>query len=123
MADHSKSKTGLTVVAVLATLLLVGFLVMKMIDYTKPAAVGAARADERAKANVAIRAEGAQALHTYGYADAAKGIVRMPIDEAMKLTIQGYQDAPAFRKDLLTRLDKANPAPPAPAPQKPNEYE
>lgn len=122
MAEVSKSKTGLTVVAILATLLLVGFLVYEMIQFTKPAPVGATRAAERAKENATIRADGQAALTSYGYADAAKGVVRMPIEEAMRATVQGYQDA-TFRKDLLTRLDKANPAPPAPAPQKPNEYE
>jgi len=41
----------------------------------------------------------------------------------MKMTVQGYaKNAADFRKDMLTRVDKANVAPPKP-PEKPNQYE
>jgi hypothetical protein len=122
MAEQSKSKTAIIVVVVLATVLLMAFLVNQMIQYTKPAPVGAERAAARAKDNAAIRQDGAAALANYGWADQAKGIARLPIDEAMKLTVQGYQKPAEFRKDLLTRVDKANVAPPKP-PEKPNQYE
>jgi hypothetical protein len=122
MAEPSKSKTAVTVIVVLATLLLMAFLVRQMINYTKPAPVNADRAAARAKDNAAIRQDGATALQNYGWADQAKGIARLPIDEAMKLTVQGYQKPADFRKDLLTRVDKANVAPPK-APEKPNQYE
>ena len=32
----------------------------------------------------------------------------MPVEEAMKLTVQGYQKPDAFRSDLMARVEKAN---------------
>lgn len=123
MTEESKCcKTTVTVVVILATILLMAFLVRQMINYTRPAPVGADRAAARAKDNAQIRQDASAALHNYGWADQPKGIARLPIEEAMKLTIQGYQKPADFRKDLLTRVDKANVAPPKP-PEKPSEYE
>jgi hypothetical protein len=122
MAEASKSKTTVTVIIVAATLLLMAFLVNQMVKHTKPAPAGADRAAAREKDNAAIRQTDAQALTHYGWADQGRGIARLPIEEAMKLTVQGYQKPADFRKDLLTRVDKANVAPPKP-PEKPSEYE
>jgi hypothetical protein len=123
MAEQSKSKTAVTVIVVLATLLLMAFLVRQMINYTKPAPVGADRAAAREKDNAAIRQDSAAALQSYGWANQVNGIARVPIDEAMKVTVQGYSKGAAdFRKDMLTRVDKANVAPPK-APEKPSQYE
>ncbi|HMJ91623.1 MAG TPA: hypothetical protein VK530_17505 [Candidatus Acidoferrum sp.] len=122
MAEQSKSKTTVTVIVVLATLLLMAFLVRQMINYTKSAPVGADRSATRAKDNATIRETDAQALTHYGWADQPRGIARLPIDEAMKLTVQGYKNAGEFRKDFLARVDKANVPPPKP-PEKPSEYE
>jgi hypothetical protein len=122
MAEQSKSRTALTVIVVLATILLVWFLVREMASYTKPAPVGAERAAARAKDNTDIRAAGENGLATYGYVDQAKGVVRIPIAEAMKMTVQGYRNAGQFRTDLLARVEKATAAAPKP-PEKPNEYE
>lgn len=122
MADQSKSKTVLTVVVVLATLLLVAFLVQQMVSYTKPAPVNAARAATRAKDNADLRSASDSAQASYGYVDSAKGVVRIPVAEAMKLTVQGYKNAGDFRSNLVARVEKATAAAPKP-PEKPNEYE
>jgi hypothetical protein len=124
MTEESKCcKTTVTVVVILATILLMAFLVRQMINYTRPAPVGADRAAARVKDNATIRQDSAAALQSYGWANQANGIARLPIDEAMKMTVQGYtKNAADFRKDMLTRVDKANVAPPKP-PEKPNQYE
>ncbi len=123
MAEESKCcKTTVTVIVVLATLLLMAFLVRQMINYTRPAPVGAERAAARAKDNADIRAAAAQAIDSYGWADQGRGIARLPVSEAMKMTVQGYQKPADFRKDLLTRVDKANVVAPKP-PEKPGVYE
>jgi hypothetical protein len=122
MAEQSKSKTAVTVIVILATILLMAFLVRQMVKYTHPAPVGADRAAARTKDNAQIRQDTAVALQNYGWADQAKGLARLPIDEAMKVTVQGYQKPADFRKDLLTRADKANVAPPKP-PEQPSKYE
>ena len=122
MPDQPKCKTALTVAVAVATLLLMVFIVREMIRYTTPAPLGGERAAARAKDNAEIRATGADALNNYGWVDQTKGIVRLPISEAMKVTVQGYKNAGEFRSNMLARLEKATAAGPKP-PEKKNEYE
>ena len=105
-------KRCIYVVAILATFLLMAFLVKQMVKVTHPAPIGADRAAARAKDNAEIRAAGANAAVNWGYANQPNGIVRLPIDDAMKITVQGYQNAADFRKDLLARSEKASAPPP-----------
>ena len=112
-------KRCIYVLSILATFLLMAFLVKQMVKVTNPAPVGADRAAARAKDNEEIRAAGIQAAENWGYADQPRGMTRLPIDEAMKITIQGYQNAADFRKDLLARAEKASVPPPTPK----NEFE
>ena len=119
--NKGKCGTAIYVVAILLTFALVGFLVWQMTKLSRPPAVSADRANARAKDNGDIRAAGAIALANWGHVDAPptarpNGIVRMPVEEAMKLTVQGYQDPARFRSNLVSRVEKAN------APAK-NEYE
>lgn len=123
MAEQSQSKTAITVIVVIATSLLMVFLVREMIRYTTPAPVGAERALARAKDNAEIRATGQEGLRSYGYADPAKGIVRIPIEEAMKMTVQEYKNPAAFHANISNRLEKAFPPPPPAGPAPKNEYE
>ena len=117
--NTSKCKRAIYVVSILGTFLLMAFLVMQMVKLTNPAPVGADRAAARAKDNAEIRAAGVNAANSWGYANQPNGIVRLPIDEAMKLTIQGYQQPAAFRTDVLARVEKAS----APPPKVKNEFE
>ena len=116
--NGSKGKC-IYVVAILATFLLMAFLVRQMVKVTSPAPMGADRAAARAKDNGDIRAAGAAAAQSWGYVDQPRGVVRMPIEEAMKLTIQGYQQPAGFRADVLARSEKAS----APPPKVKNEFE
>ncbi len=115
----SKSKTAISVVAVIGAFLLVGFVVRQMANLTRPSAVNAARAEERAKVGAETRAAGVEANKSWGYVDQAKGIVRVPVEDAVKLTVQGYQKPADFKKDLSARVEKANAVPPPPK----NEFE
>src|SRR5438105_1352672 len=45
------------------------------------------RAKTRIEKLKSLRQESAKALTTYGWVDKSKGVVRIPIDEAMKLTV------------------------------------
>lgn len=45
------------------------------------------RAKVRAEKLQAVRDEASKALTTYGWANKSKGVVRIPIEEAMKLTV------------------------------------
>ncbi len=117
-----KTRLTITVIAILASFLLVAFLVRQMVKVLQPALVGADRAAARAKDNADIRSAGVSALDNWGYVDQSKGVARLPIQEAMKLTVQGYQNAGAFHSNMVTRVEKATAAAPKP-PEKKSEYE
>jgi len=51
-----------------------------------------------------------------------KGIVRLPIQRAVELTLQEWQNPAAARSNLISRVDKATAVPPK-APEKPNPFE
>lgn len=106
---------------VLGSLLIVALLVWAIYRYANPAPLGANRAEERRK-NLAENRQANANLDQYGWADAGKGFVRLPISEAMRLTIKDYQSIDAAKKEIAARVDKAAAAPPAPAPP-PNQYE
>ncbi len=110
-----------TVAVVLALLIFVG-LVWKMRQYTTPAPVGAGRAAERAKALVELRAAETEALGNVGWVDQAKGVVRLPIADALKLAERQWQNPAQARADLIARVEKATALPPK-APEKPSAYE
>ena len=104
-----------TIVAVVASFLLVGFLVKQMVNIAQPQATNADRAAARAKDNTDIRAASSTALANWGNLEEpktarAQGYVRMPIAEAMKLTVRDYQNAGSFHSNLTARAEKANAA-------------
>ena len=79
---------------------------------------GAKRSETLAK----IRATEATNLNQVAWIDQARGIVRLPIDTAIQLTVQAWQDPAQARADLIAREKKA--AAPAPvAPPKPSAFE
>jgi hypothetical protein len=112
---------SVTMAVVIACLIFAG-LVWKMRQYTTPAPIGAERAAERAKALVELRAAEADALNNAGWIDQTKGLVRLPIAEAMKIAEREWQNPAKARANLLTRVEKANVVPPK-APEKPSIYE
>lgn len=59
------------------------------------------------------------ALATPAWLDRSNNVVRLPIQRAMELTAQQWQDPAAGRSNLLQRLDKATAPPPEPV----NPYE
>lgn len=113
--------TPVIVAALAASLIFVG-LVWVTKKYTTPAPLGAERAAERAKARAELTAVETEALETVGYADPLKGIVRLPISEAMKLAEKQWQNPAKARAELIARKEKES-APPPKAPVKPSEYE
>lgn len=108
--------------AIAGTFLIVAALVCVMRRYTRPAPLDQARIQERKKYLTEIQAANAEALNNYAWQDQAKGLVRLPITNAIQLTIREYQNPAAARSNLAARADKAF-APPPKAPEKPNPYE
>ena len=90
--------------------------------YTQPPPLGQDRVALRKKALADLRAAEASELGSYGWIDPAKGVVRLPIAEAMKLALREWQNPAAARSTLVARVEKATAVPP-PAPAKPNPFE
>jgi hypothetical protein len=93
-----------------------------MRHYTQPAPLGADRAQERIKNLTELRAADYEAANNYAWKDQSKGLVRLPVDRAMELTLQEWQNPAAARSDLIARMEKAT-APAPKAPEQPSEFE
>ena len=109
--------------AILGAFLIVALLVRLTKDYTAAPPLNANRAAERAKALADIRNAEEDALNNTGWIDPTKGIVRLRIDDAMKLTERAWQNPAAARSNLIARVDKANPPPPPPPPPPKSAFE
>ena len=122
--NESKAGAGgvWNVVVALAALLIVAALVWAMKHYTTPPALTAQRAAERAKNLADLRAAEKEAMEAYGWVDPAKGVVRLPLDRAVQLTVAAWENPAQARADLIDRVEKATFVPPPP-PEKPSEFE
>jgi hypothetical protein len=97
------------IVAIIGAFLIVWFLVRLTRVYTTPAPLGEDRAAIRRNALKELRAQNEEILHNpnYVWENAAKGIVRMPIDRAMEVSLKLWQDPAAGRSNLIARVEKA----------------
>lgn len=120
-ADNSNcSARCVYAAAVLGAFLIVAGLVWVMYYFTQPAPLGEDRAALRRKTLVELRAANEDVLKSYAWQDQAKGIVRLPIAQAMKVTEAEWQkNHTAVRAMLIARVEKATAVPPK-APEKPN---
>ncbi len=118
-----RERVGLAyLVGILGAFLIVGILIWAMQRYTRPEPLGADRAAVRAKALAELRGAEAQALETTGWIDQGKGLVRLRIEDAMKLVERQWQNPPAARSNLIARVEKATAPPPKP-PEQPSPFE
>jgi len=117
-----KTKLAAWSIGILGTFLIAAGLVWVMYHYTHPAPLGADRVEERYKNLHEVRATEAESLDNYAWADQGKGIVRLPIQRAMELTLQEWKNPASARSNLTARVEKAT-APAPKAPEKPNIYE
>ena len=117
-----KTTVAVYLVGVIGTFLIMGALVWIMYYFTKPPPVDESRYAERRKNLADINAQAKDQLENYGWMDQAKGIVRLPIKQAMELTVHEWQNPAQARSNLLARLAKATAVTPA-APPPPNIYE
>ena len=127
MSEHESESSccgrGFSVTfAVVLVCLIFAALVWKTRQYTTPAPLGAERAAERMKALAELRDADAQALNNVGWVDQQKGVVRLPIADAMKLTESRAENPAKARADLIARVEKATALPPKP-PEKPSAFE
>lgn len=84
----------------------------------------AAAAEVRLKNLAELRASNEVELNQYGWVDQQKGIVRIPIADAMNLVTQSInQQAPRAAYPVQAAAPVAAPAPEAPAPSTPEAVE
>jgi uncharacterized protein YdaU (DUF1376 family) len=102
--------------AILGACLIVAVLVQIMRHYTQPAPLNANRVAERTQALADVRGADADALNNTGWVDPTKGLVRLRIEDAMKLAEREWANPSAARSNLIARVEKANPPPPKPPP-------
>ncbi len=117
-----KMRTVAYVVAIIGTFLLMAWLVRTVQRIAGPPPVDVKRIEERKKFRSEVQTASAEALNTYGWQDQTKGILRIPIDRALELTVQEWQDPVAARTNLVSRAEKLAEPPPK-APEKPSEFE
>jgi hypothetical protein len=121
--DRAGSAPWAYALATLGALLIVAALAWAMHGYTQPTPLGEDRAAARAQALAELRAAEAQALANPGWVDPTKGIVRLPIENALVLAAREWgRDPAAARSNLIQRAEKAFAAPPK-TPAKPSEFE
>ena len=122
-AEPNRSKSGWAyALAIVGTFGIVAGLVITMKQHTAPPPVDQKRIAERSKALADLRQAEAEALSTPGWVDQAKGIVRLPITNAMAMVLEQWQNPAAARSNLVARVEKATFVPPPP-PAKPSEFE
>ncbi|HET7625722.1 MAG TPA: hypothetical protein VFM25_10710 [Verrucomicrobiae bacterium] len=110
------------VIAIIGAFAIVAGLVWAMLHYTQAPPLNADRAAERAKAFTEMRAAETEALTHVGWIDQSKGVVRLPIEDAMKLMESEWRNPAVGRSNLIARVEKATAVPP-PAPAKPSPFE
>ena len=105
------------IAAIVGAFLIVAALVWITYHYTRPEPLGEDRAAVRSKALAELRAANHDVLYSpnYVWQDPAKGIVRMPINDAMTLAEKLWQNPAAARSNLTARVEKATFVPPPPA--------
>ena len=119
----ARERTGLAyLIGILGSFLIIAALVWAMQRYTQPPPLGEDRVAVRKKALADQRATEARELESYGWVDQAKGVVRLPVAEALKLALRDWQNPAAARSNLIARVEKATAIPPA-APAKPSAFE
>ena len=85
-------------------------------------AIDADRAAERIKALAEIHLAEEISLSTPAWIDQSRGTVRLPIDAALQLAAQQWQNPAAARAELTARQEKASAELPK-APEKPSAFE
>ena len=110
------------VFAVLGAFLIVAVLIWATRKLVAPPPLGEDRVAVRYQNLAEVRGADAQALASVAWVDQGKGIVRLPIETALKLAEREWQNPAQARSNLIARVEKATFVPPPP-PAKPSQYE
>ena len=113
--------SGAAVGFIAACLIFIVLAVMVKFSVSVPA-IDADRDAVRVKALAEIRAAEDKSLATAGWIDQSRGIVRLPVETAMQITAQAWQNPAQARASLISRQENAGKPAPA-APPKPSAFE
>ena len=117
----ANSASGAALGLLIASVIFAGLAVVVKVAVAVPD-IDADRADARSQALVEIRTNETACLANVGWADEARGLVRLPIDSAIRIAAQKWQNPAAARADLNARAEAAAAPAPAAAP-KPSAFE
>jgi hypothetical protein len=122
--ESAPNRSGLAyALGILGAFLILAALAWAIHHYTQPPPLGEDRAAVRAKALAELRAAETEALQNPAWIDQTKGIVRLPIADAVNIVEREWGRNPASaRSNLIARVEKATAAPPK-APEKPSPFE
>jgi hypothetical protein len=109
-------------IAFIAGSVIFAVLVVAMKFLVNVPAIDADSAALRTKALFEIHTNEMALLNNVGWADQPRGIVRLPIETAIQITENNWQNPAAARADLIAREEKASAPAPKVAP-KPNPAE
>jgi hypothetical protein len=108
-SPFSHPKVAARAVAVILIFFLMPAAVFLMYHYTRTGPVEQPHWAERTKNLAELRAKNQEAQETYGWISRERGVVRLPIAQAMELTVKEWQDPAAGRAGLLARLERSLP--------------
>ena len=117
----ANSASGAALGLLIASVIFAGLAVVVKVAVAVPD-IDADRADARSQALVEIRTNETACLANVGWADEARGLVRLPIDSAIRIAAQKWQNPAAARAELYARAEAAAAPAPAAAP-KPSAFE
>ncbi len=113
----------LRIVGLLGCFLIVAVLTLASHHYQQPSPLDLDRAATRSKAFGDMRGAEDEGLSTPAWLDRGKGILRLPIADAMDLTLREWGRNPATaRSNLIARMETAAALPPRPT-EKPSPFE
>ena len=123
-SSPSRFSWGAYFLGAIGVLSIMAIVIKVAVQQTQPSSVlaGQKRAEERRKNIAELKQSNAEVLNTYAWLDQPKGIVRVPVDQAVTILLQEWQSPAQGRKKLLARIEKATAVAPK-APEKPSVYE
>jgi hypothetical protein len=115
--EPTRERRGLAyAAAILGSFLIVAVMVLAMRHYSQPSPLGAERAAKRARDLAELRASESEVLNNAAWINPSNGIVRLRIEDSMRLVEKEWANPSLARSNLISRVEKANPPPPKPAP-------
>jgi hypothetical protein len=105
----NRMKVAINAIAAGGMLLILAALIWVMYHVAPPPRVDEAHWAERKRNLAELNAQNLDLLENYGWIDQNKGVVRLPIERAIELSIKEWQNPAVARSNLIARADFAAP--------------